>query len=179
MQSSVTFQVQSGVELRIAVAGKLAGGVNQQGVVTLTVNGPPPSDNLAAATPFATGTAVTGMNFAAGKESGEPGHCWNQGGASVWYKWSSNRTAAATVSTTAPSFGNRCVTVYSGSAAAPSMASLVHEAGGTWATPDDTWNATFTPDPAKTYYIVVDGMSSEEPGYDAPAHGAFSITINQ
>src|SRR5205823_4198691 len=126
-----------------------------------------------------TGVVAPGMNFAAGKESGEPHHCGNQGGASVWYRWTAGAAAQATVSTTAPNFGNRCIVVYSGPATAPTMTSLQLVAGGQWATPDDTWNATFTGDPAKTYWIVIEGMSSEEPGYDSPARGTFTITVVQ
>ena len=59
------------------------------------------------------------------------------------------------------------------------MATLQYVAGGMWATPDDTWNATFTADPTRTYWIAVEGMSSEEPRFDAPARGAFTITVTQ
>jgi hypothetical protein len=178
-QSSVTFQAQTNVVYHVAVAGKLVFGQVQQGIVQLTINGPPPNDNLASATVLSSGVPVAGMNFAAGKQPGEPQHCSNQGGASVWYQWKTGMATAATVSTAAPVFSNRCVTVYSGPATAPTMGALQHVAGGMWATPDDIWNATFTADPAKTYWIAVEGMSSEEPGFDAPARGAFTITVTQ
>ena len=178
-QSSVTFQAQANVEYHIAVAGKRVLGQVQQGNVQLTINGPPSNDNLTSASVLSSGIPMAGMNYAASKEPGEPDHCQNQGGASVWYKWTTGIATVATVSTLSTTFSMRCVYVYSGPSLAPTMASLRYVAGGTWASWDDIWNATFTPDPAKTYWIAVDGLSNEETVRSPAALGSFTITVSQ
>jgi hypothetical protein len=50
-----------------------------------------------------TGT-TTGTNAAATKESGEPNHAGNSGGASIWYRWAPTANGSVTIDTLGSGF---------------------------------------------------------------------------
>jgi Divergent InlB B-repeat domain len=55
---------------------------------------PPTNDDFANAQAITLDTSVSGSNFEATKEAGEPDHAGNAGGHSVWYSWTAPRTEA-------------------------------------------------------------------------------------
>jgi hypothetical protein len=102
---------------------------------------------------------VTGTNVGATKESGEPNHAGNVGGASVWWTWTAPITGSATVSTDGSDF-DTLLGVYTGS----SVNNLTPVASND---DDQTGNqstVTFNAVMNTTYYVAVDG-------YFGPSHG--------
>ncbi len=63
----------------------------------------------------ATGGSITGTSTGATKESGEPAHAGNAGGASVWYRWTAPRSGLLIVSTAGSSF-TTLLAAYTGTA---------------------------------------------------------------
>jgi hypothetical protein len=179
--SLVVFGVTSGTEYRIAVDGARIGVATSRGTAVLSINGQAANDAVARAVDVMVGGSVDGNNFGATKEAGEFQHCANQGGASVWYAVTPAVTGTFRARSTSSTFGNRCVAVYRSTAprSGVTVGNLAYVAGGMWASPDDTWSATFAGQANETYYVVVEGMSSEEPGFDAPARGAFNLSVAQ
>jgi hypothetical protein len=180
MPAMVTFNVTSGTTFRIAVDGQPIGTLLQRGTARLTINGPPANDMFIAASPVVFNTQVTGQNVGATKEAGETDHCGNDGGASVWYVWQS--TVTQTVTAQIGLMGNSCVNVLRSTVNSPtpiplSQAGLQFVAGGAWSTPDDTFRATFAAAAGEKYFIVVEGMSSEQPPFQAPQVGQFTLVI--
>src|SRR5579871_2804911 len=62
----------------------------------------------------ASGT-TSGSNVGATKESGEPNHAGNRGGASIWYRWTPAAGGSVTIDTLSSSF-DTLLAVYTGSA---------------------------------------------------------------
>jgi hypothetical protein len=105
---------------------------------------PPANDNFAAAQVISTtalGT-VSGTNANASKEAGEPNHAGNNGGASVWYKWTA--PAAGRYQFTISNAYNIIHAVYTGSSV-NGLTSVSDTVG--------RFNAVS----GATYYIAVDG----------------------
>ncbi len=180
MPTMVTFNVTSGTTYRIAVDGQPISTLLQRGTTRLIVNGPPANDMFSSASPIVFNTPVTGQNIGATKEAGETDHCGNDGGASVWYVWQA--TVTQTVTAQIGLMGNSCVNVLKSTVNSPtpiplSQAGLQLVAGGMWSTPDDTFRATFAATAGQKYFIVVEGMSSEQPPYQAPQAGQFTLVI--
>jgi len=174
--SRASFPSGAGESFLFAVDGKRTG-MNippQRGVVRIAVSDRPSNDNVADAHGLTLGAAPqTGHNFSATKQQGELDHCGNDGGASVWFKvTNTGATRNVTASTTSASFFQRCLTVYR-----MTPTGLQYVAGGLWATPDDIYNATFSATQNEEFLLAVDGMSSEEPGFDAPARGEFAVRV--
>ena len=101
--------VTGGQVYRIAVDGYKAGAaVAESGSVKVAWSfavAPPANDGFAAAQVL-TGSSgsVTGSSVGATKESGEPDHAGNVGGASVWYSWTAPSSGKLTVSSAGSSF---------------------------------------------------------------------------
>jgi len=157
LTSRVTFNAVSGTTYRIAVDGY--GGA--RGSVNLNwTNIPPapPNDHFANALVLSgsVGT-VTGTNGGATKETGEPGHGGNAGGASVWYRWQAPSSGAVTFTTVGSNF-DTLLGVYTGS----SVGALTSIAGND----DDpvlsalTSRVTFNAVSGTTYRIAVDGYGN-------------------
>ncbi len=116
----------------------------------------PPNDNLAAAKAIV-GNEITqhGSNVAATKQSNEPSHAGNTGGASIWYRWQAPSAKPVTIDTAGSDF-DTLLAVYTGG----------YRGIGTLnptASNDDTGGTrqsavTFTPNPGTTYQIAVDGF---------------------
>jgi hypothetical protein len=117
----------------------------------------PGNDNFSSAIPLSGASfSTTGTNLDATKEAGEPDHAFVTGGRSVWWAWTSPSVPPASVSIT--TFGSTFDTVlhvYTGTAVS-SLTSVASDNDGI--DPIKTSSVTFSPSPATTYYIAVDGV---------------------
>ena len=99
---------------------------------------------------------VTGSNGGAGKESGEPNHFGNPGGASVWYSWTAPGTGSVTFDTYGSDY-DTVLAVYTGS----SVTALSHIASN-----DDSngtaSSVTFSATAGTAYRIAVDGYGGAQ-----------------
>jgi hypothetical protein len=104
---------------------------------------------------------IYGTNIGATKESGEPMHANNRGGASVWYRWQAPATGTYLFTTFGSSF-DTLVGVYTG-AAVNSLTPLASNDDNGYADnidgPTLTSSLTFDALAGTTYYIAVDGAS--------------------
>jgi len=142
---------------------------------TFPVRVPPPNDNFANRIVLSGAFSTTaGKNVFATKETGEPYHAGNRGGASVWWSWTAPATGPVTVTTDGSSF-DTLLAVYTGSTV--SSLSLV-------ASDDDSgdgWNSTlsFIAVAGTRYHIAVDGYSGDNGTimltlFSPPANDAFA-----
>ena len=125
---------------------------------------PPANDNFANATVISLVSSpmqFTGSNIypnAATKEAGEPSHAGNQGGHSVWWKWTAPGTGPVTFDTRGSLF-DTTMAVYTGSAV--NALTLVGQNDDESATPHiNTSLVSFTATAGTTYYLAVDGWYS-------------------
>jgi Bacterial Ig domain len=115
--SRVTFEAHAGTTYRIAVDG-YGGATGAVGLSLELEPGPPPpaNDDFANAEVLSgTSGSASGTNVAASKQSGEPNHAGNPGGASVWYEWEAPEDGVAFIDTCASDF-DTLLGVYTGSA---------------------------------------------------------------
>jgi hypothetical protein len=164
-QSQVTFTATAGTTYQIAVDGYNAA----TGSVTLHWSQPQaPANDLFANAQTLSGTNGTanGSNVGASKESGEPNHAGNKGGASVWYRWTANSTASVSIDTTGSSF-DTLLAVYTGNAvnALTSVVSNDDCCGGYQS------KVSFTPVAGTTYQVAVDGYNG--------ATGSITLHLSQ
>jgi uncharacterized delta-60 repeat protein len=134
--------------------------MNSDGTVDTT---PSPKNNNFVDAQVISGNSglVYGVNVGGNKETGEPNHAGNRGGASVWYRWQATFSGPA-IFTTFESDFDTLLAVYTGS----SVNALTPVANGS---NDDNTNAdnteghtltssvTFNAVLGTTYYIAVDG----------------------
>lgn len=114
---------------------------------------PPSNDDFAAAVElFGPADVAEGSNAEATKETGEPMHAGNVGGASIWYRWTAPAAGRVVVSTCGSGF-NTLLGVYTGDA----VASLVEIAGNDDAC-DQQSRLSFQAVAGTTYRIAVDGF---------------------
>jgi hypothetical protein len=118
----------------------------------------PANDNFANAQVITGNTSsTTGSNVRATKESGEPNHAGDSGGASIWYQWQAPASGSVTIDTAGSNF-DTLLGVYTGS----SVSALT-----TIASNDDENNAggiltskvVFNAVSGTLYRIAVDGFS--------------------
>jgi V8-like Glu-specific endopeptidase len=148
--SLVSFNASAGSIYWIAVDGYGGSG----GLATL--NWARWNDNFADAL-ILTGSAgdAGGLNVSATKQTGEPNHAGNTGGASIWYQWTAPASGTVTFDTEGSSF-DTLLAVYTGTA----VGSLTPIASN-----DDIVNGnifsrvTFPATAGTTYQIAVDGYS--------------------
>jgi len=116
-----------------------------------------PANNSFAGAQVITGNSgnVTGSNVGASKETGEPNHGGNAGGASIWYQWQAPASGRATLTTSGSSF-DTLLGVYTGS----SVGGLTLVAGNDDAVggSDLTSRVEFNAVGGTTYRIAVDGF---------------------
>ncbi len=114
LASRITFTAIAGTTYQVVVDGY----DNDTGNITLrlAVNSQASNDHFANRAVIPGGDAtVTGSNVGATKETGEPNHAGNAGGASVWWAWTAPATGAHSVSTGGSGF-DTLLAVYTGSA---------------------------------------------------------------
>jgi TIR domain len=113
VQSRLRFPIRQGLEYRIAVDGY--GGATGTIKLNWEVDPPLPNDDFSAAEEIvgASGT-IRGVNTGATKEPGEPAHAGNDGGTSVWYRWTAPASGSATIDTFGSDF-DTLLAVYRGS----------------------------------------------------------------
>jgi hypothetical protein len=117
---------------------------------------------------------VSGNDFAATKQPGEPDHAGNPGGKSVWYRWTAPSGGTWTFNTQGSSF-DTLLAVYTGSA----LNNLVTVASNDNIPGTNTSSVSFAATAGTTYLIAVDGFAAEggeETTPPPPASG--SITLN-
>ncbi len=115
------------------------------------------NDNFASAqTISGTSGAVTGSNVGATKETGEPTHAGNAGGASVWYSWKAPQSAIYTFDTYGSSF-DTLLAIYVGSSVSGLTAVAANDDAGTGVTSAISFSATA----GVTYAIAVDGSNGQ------------------
>ncbi|WP_144400062.1 S8 family serine peptidase [Geobacter pickeringii] len=96
---------------------------------------------------------ATGSNYNATKETGEPNHAGNPGGASVWWSWNAPITGRATINTHGSSF-DTLLAVYTGSSVGSLTTIAANDNDGT---PGGTSSVSFIAQAGTTYRIAVDG----------------------
>lgn len=119
---------------------------------------PPPSNDAfaAASLMFGPSGSVTGGNFGATLESGEPPHAGSAGGASVRWSWEASASGPVVMSTEGSDF-NTLLAVYRGSSvsALAAVAANNDTSGGT------TSYLSFNATRGAVYRIAVDGVSGQ------------------
>ena len=112
--------------------------------------------------PFASATTITGWvwvratNVDATKETGEPDHAGNAGGASVWWNWTASADGAVQIDTIGSSF-NTTLGVYTGTDVwALTLVASDDDNGGSGAS-----KLTFDAVAGTTYRIAVDGYDGQ------------------
>ena len=155
--STVTFPVTAGTVYHVAVDGTNGA----TGHITLNAGFPASAnDNFANATPVSfneTGTsalALTGNNFNATAESGEPNHAGIVGGRSVWWTWTAPATGGVTISTLNSDF-DTILAVYTGTAVNALTAVASNGNYGTSLQSLVAFNAVA----GTTYRVAVDGTA--------------------
>jgi hypothetical protein len=125
----------------------------------LTTGVPPPNDNFASAQPISGASgSVSGNNFNATKQAGEPNHAGNAGGASVWYNWTAPSTSPVTFDTCLSAFST-VLAVYTGS----SVSALTPIASNAGISSNNVHSRlTFTPVAGTIYHIAVDGFNDSQ-----------------
>lgn len=136
-------------------------------VVTISTGG---SNNAFASATTISGAkgTVTGSNVGATKETGEPSHAGNAGGASVWWAWTAPASGTVTIDTVGSSF-DTTLGVYTGTAVNALTAVASNDDLGSGSTQS---RVSFAAVSGVTYRIAVDGYK----GSGAAATG--SITLN-
>lgn len=109
------------------------------------------------------GATVSGTNVGATKESGEPDHAGNSGGASVWWSWTPSVSGRATIHTAGSSF-DTLLAVYTGSSIGGLSLVVCNDDAV-----DLTSQVTFPATAGTSYQIAVDG-------YDG-ATGSILLTV--
>ncbi|MGC9451915.1 MAG: S8 family serine peptidase [Oceanipulchritudo sp.] len=157
--SRLQWIAEEGVTYHVAVAGA----PGAEGLVQLSLSGPPENDNLARAAVLADVPAIVISNsLNATAEPGEPSHAGQPAKRSLWWKWTAGSSGKVVFATEYTVF-DAVIAVYTGPVDQPEMADLVllaqnddNNFGGTWA------EVKFEAVPGETYYIAVDHKSGEE-----------------
>jgi hypothetical protein len=173
--SAAGFPATAGTTYYIAVDGYTGGtGTPARGTFAvnwdLTATGlSVANDAFAAAVEIGGGDGtVAGSSFTATKESGEPNHAGNPGGASVWFRWTAPADARFTFTTEGSVF-NTVLAVYNGI----SVGGLVQVV----ANDDIAWNnlrssVTFSATMGTTYSIALDGAKAS---YSRTPSGSYML----
>ena len=128
------------------------------------------NDNFAAAQVLGPATTqVTGTNVGATKETGEPDHAGNPGGASIWYRWTAPLDGTYTFNTIRSSF-DTLLAVYTGTNVAELTEVVSDDNFGNSIQSSVVFNATYN----TTYYIAVDGARQ---GNGAAAQGTVILNL--
>jgi hypothetical protein len=175
LTSEVTFTASAGQTYRIAVDGFKGEGDPAVGTVRLHLRGtePAPSnDDFASARQLSGSEAfrVGDTNRKATKETGEPAHAGNAGGASVWYRWTAPADGPVVVDTSGSDFDTVLAAYVGGS-----VASLAEVASNDDVSGLRTSRLSFDADAGVTYRVAVDGYT----GSEDVATGAIDLHLTQ
>lgn len=115
--------------------------------------------------PASNTTTVTGSSVSATKESGEPNHASEAGGASVWWKWTANYNGSLEVKTAGTSF-DTVLAAYTGTAVnaltlVASNDDVEPPSQNSSQTRNRTSIITLSVTAGTTYYFAVDGWDGE------------------
>ncbi|HEX8549955.1 MAG TPA: pre-peptidase C-terminal domain-containing protein [Abditibacteriaceae bacterium] len=143
----------------IAVDGfRTTDGIAASGALTLNwrFTSAPVNDDFAGATTISGASGqINGSNSNATRETNEPNHSGNAGGASIWYRWTAPANGSVTFSTLGSNF-DTLLAAYSGT----SVGALTQIAANDDAsTSTNTSAITFSAVATRVYYIAVDGFS--------------------
>ena len=147
------------------------GQTGSTGTYSISLSAPPAANDQFADAQNLGGssTLVEGTNVGASKETGEPNHAGNAGGASVWYRWSPSTSGQVTIHTGLSSF-DTLLAVYTGSTVSSlTLVASNDDDGGLQS------RVIFNAIAGMTYLIAVDGYQS---GSNPPAMGIISLTVN-
>jgi hypothetical protein len=114
----------------------------------------PANDKFSAAQTISGGQGTTnGTNVRATKETGEPNHAGNAGGASVWYNWTAPANGSVTIDSIGSTF-DTLLAVYTGS----SVSALTSVASDNGSAGNGASRVVFNATSGTTYRIAVDGF---------------------
>jgi Bacterial Ig domain/PASTA domain len=149
----LTFAAGQGTTYRIQIDGQAG---SPSGNLVLTWNGPAPANDAFGAAQAISGESgsVSGTNWRASAEAGEPAHADTGDGNSVWYRWQAPRTGRFQVDTEGRNF-NSVLAVYTG--ASVSGLALVAANESKSGLYGDFSRVTFTATAGTVYRIAVDG----------------------
>ncbi len=175
--SEVTFKAIDGTSYDLAVDGNAFRGTGDPTPVTegsieleISAQSPPANDDFEDALTLAgTSTSAEAENWAATKQTGEPNHRADPGGASVWFKWTAPRTGGVFLQACAGP-QETLVAAYTGS----SVDSL------TPVTPIESSSAcdlTFGAVAGTTYEIAIDGKFSQSTGMASMGEEQLSLAM--
>jgi hypothetical protein len=177
-QSKVAFDVLPGVTYMIAVDGWSDNGANPpaQGRIDLNLKEvtPPANDNFANAINLGSVSQATfGVNtFDATKESGEPNHGGDPGGASAWYRWTAPSSGPVRLNTCGSFFGfDTLLGVYTGAG----VNALSTVSGNNDACAFGLSRLIFMANAGTTYYFAIDGSSQN--GTQAADEGLVNVDL--
>jgi hypothetical protein len=134
--------------------------------LTITTRGPPPNDFFASRTVLAGDSlSVTGANYGARKEPGEPNHVGSTGRTTVWYEWTAPSDGPATIAVTAATW-DPALAVYTGTVLTNLFIVATND-DYLVSSPDS--RATFNAVAAQTYLIALAGRGGTS--------GEFTLTL--
>ncbi|HZB45491.1 MAG TPA: Ig-like domain-containing protein, partial [Pyrinomonadaceae bacterium] len=158
--SRATFDAVAGAVYYVAVDGYNDGVTTATGSIALKWNVTPvPANNNFAAAQVLTGATtgtVTGTNRGATIEAYEPYHANNDGGKSVWYKWTAPSSGSIEFSTAGSSF-DTLLGVYTG-AAINTLTNVANNDEEDFNSGIHTSRVVFNAVVGTVYYIAVDGF---------------------
>jgi subtilisin len=138
---------------------RVAGGVTKRRINIASAAAflnPLANDDFASARELA-GATTNGSNQGATKEPGEPNHAGDDGGKSVWFRWTPQASGTATIDTTGSSF-DTLLGVYTGSAV-DGLTQVVSNDDEDRANNVLTSKVSFEATAGTTYRIAVDGFN--------------------
>ena len=166
--SQVDFTTTRGTTYYFAVDGKSGA----SGAIILTGAGTslagPSNDNFTSATSVSGGVwTISGSNFNATRETGEPNHGATSGYSSVWFSWRPTVSGQYTLATSGSGF-DTLLGVYTGT----DLAGLTQVAANNNSASGVTWSKVrFTATAGTEYYIAVDGLNRSS--------GRFSLQLSK
>lgn len=155
--TQITATVPNGATTGPIVVTASPGGSATSAINFTVISGAVANDNFANATSISgTSGSATGSNVGATKETGEPNHAGNAGGASVWYTWTAPKGGTYTVDTFGSSF-DTLLAIYTGG----SVSSLTQVAANDDAGTGVTSSVSFVATAGTVYRIAVDGHDGQ------------------
>ena len=168
---SASFAATGGRTYKIAVAGPARS--DWTGWTFMAV---PSNDAFAAPKVVSSLTGgLTGSNDNGSRETGEPLHAGQRGGASVWYSWTAPSAAQMTFTTAGSGF-DTLLGVYKGSAVS-SLTEVASNNNCAGATATTTSCVTFNAVRGTTYRLAVDGFSDRTGRISLAWSGGTSCTV--